>query len=323
MKVFISPIATLLVAASIGGAAAEDESSPVGKVLATLMTISNSLENPESLSEGDWSSMLACTADMNSENPSLIDESNCGTAKDSDGAACVWCDASAVIGQGLCVSTSQKTMLGQFWDAVCAADDGSNVPDVPPTPPVPVPVAPVTPSPTPLPTPPPTDPAPVPDDDGIPDQLKCAMDGQDVVADETSCTAKKDTTSATDENCVWCKVPILGGSCITNSMHSSMSWICRSSSELFSGKEKEGGYLRGDNGDKGGFKQLDPSCLVEKDQCGNKTDSNGGACIWCDAGNNVFGICATSAQKDYLGRYLDCAAPATAAHAEQAPVAVE
>lgn len=322
MKNYIAPIATLLVAVSIGRAAADDESSPVGKVLATLMTVTdNSLEKPASLSDMNWSSMIACTADIDGDNPSLIDETNCATAKDSDGAACVWCDASSIVGQGVCVSTSQKDMLGSFWDALCAVDDGSGtVPDAAPTPPD----VPVTPSPTPPPTNPPVpDPTPDNDNDNVPDQLKCAMDGQDVVADKASCEAKKDTTSATDENCKWCKIPLLGGSCLSNSMQQSVSWMCRSSSESFVEKEKESsGYLRGDNTDSGGFKELDPSCLGAKSECGTKTDSNGGACMWCDAGG-VFGICATSAQEGYLAPHLNCALPATAADGKQSPEAIE
>lgn len=314
MKGFISPIATLLIAAYISGAAAEEEtSSSLGQLAAALMTISKSIENPESLSEGDWSSQLKCTADMNSQNPTLVDENTCSTAKDADGMTCLWCDATATIGSGLCVSPSQKTMLGQYWDQVCAASDSSNnTPDEQPATPA---TEAATPNPTPAPTPAPTDPA-VDPDDNVPDQLKCAMDGQTPITDETTCVAKADTSagSTAGQNCVWCNIPLLGGQCITNSMHTTMSWMCRSEEAA-----KKEGNLRGDNNK--GFKELDPSCLTDMDSCSTQTDSNGDACMWCDA-SGVFGICATPSQRDYMGGYMNCAEPSGAV-VDESPMAVE
>jgi hypothetical protein len=69
-----------------------------------------------------------------------------------------------------------------------------------------------------------------------------------------------------------------------------------------------------DNNDEG-WKQLDPNCLGDtsgglindEDECATRTDKNGKICIWCDApGNDVFGICATSDQREYIGGYMDC-----------------
>lgn len=152
-----------------------------------------------------------------------------------------------------------------------------------------------------------------------------------VISDETTCVGQKDTNG---NACVWCDVPILGGTCITTDMKSAISFLCSSSSSTASlsesssldEHEKEGKYLRGDansndnkdTGDDGkdndsGWKTLDPTCLGntnglvgDKDDCTTQTDSNGNACIWCDAGNDVFGICATMEEKEYLGTYLNC-----------------
>jgi len=113
-------------------------------------------------------------------------------------------------------------------------------------------------------------------------------------------------------------------------MKSQLSFLCGSSAD---GAIKKEGHLRGDNNGGGGWKQLDPSCLGDntglagdKDSCASRTDSNGSQCIWCDAGNDVFGICATPSQKEYLGGYMDCEAGSedVGAHAvELSPVAVE
>lgn len=300
MKDFLSPIATLLVAASISGsvAAEEDDSSSLGNLAAVMMTISKSVENPESLSESDWTDQLKCTGDMNSANPTLADETTCGSTMDADGTACLWCDATQTIGQGLCVSPSQKTMIGQYWDQLCAASSSNNdTPDVQPEPAVTTP--PPTPNPTPSPTTKPTEATPDPDDN-VPDNMKCSMNGQSPITDQATCEAKLDTSAGASGNCAWCKVPFLGGSCITTSMHNQMSWVCQS--------EEKAGNLRGDNNNNGGFKDLDPSCLGDQDSCGSRTDSSGNACMWCSA-SDVFGICATTSQKDYMGEYMDCKVP--------------
>jgi len=307
MKDYLSPLATLLVAASFNSASATDESSAESKFTAALLTISKSVENFESLDDNEWASQLTCTADLTSQQPSLLDENACSTTTDSGGQACIWCDATESIGSGLCVSPDQKTMLSGYWDQLCGASK-VDPPGVSPTPPIPVPVVPVTPPPTPNPTPNPTNPVPAPAPDSN-DVLGCAMDAANApITDEATCVSKNTAGSS----CAWCKIPIIGGSCITSDMKSQLGMLC-SSSET----QKEGN-LRGDDGN-GGFKNLDPSCLVDKDSCGSKKDSNGGACTWCDAAN-VFGICASSSQKDYFGRYMNCADPAAAS---ETPVAVE
>lgn len=299
MKDYISPLATLLVAASFNGASAADESSAESKFSAALLTISKSLKNPETLSESDWTSQLTCTADLASQQPSLLDENACSTTHDSGGQACIWCDATDTIGSGLCVSPDQKTMLSGYWDQLCGASSGT-APGVSPTPPV-------TPSPTPNPTPLPTNTAPAPAPDN--DVLKCAMDAASTpITDEAACEAQN--TAGSSASCAWCKLPIIGGSCITSDMKSQLRMLCSS--------ETKEGNLRGDDNN-GGFKNLDPSCLGDKDSCGSRKDSNGDACTWCDA-ENVFGICTSSSQKDYFGRYMNCADPPAAL---ETPLAVE
>ncbi|KAL9191091.1 hypothetical protein ACHAXT_000797 [Thalassiosira profunda] len=276
-------LATLLAAAAVArGVAAETG-------LNLLDDIASSLKRPE-LSI-DWKSALACTADMNNpQNPQMIDQQTCAKTSGADQKPCVWCDATATLGQGLCVGESQKEMLGPYWDQLCSSS--GTTPDPP---------APVTPPPVPPPTPPPVAPAPKPDDN-IPDSLKCAMDAnQEVVADQTTCEARADPTSAAGEKCVWCDVPILGGSCITNDMKASVGMFCSNVKE---------GHLRGENNG-GGWKNLDPSCLGNgaggnaKEGCGARADSAGNQCLWCDAGG-VFGICAAPSQRDYLGTYMNC-----------------
>jgi hypothetical protein len=258
-------------------------------------------QQQQQLTEGDWLSHLACNVDISGQQPSLIDENTCSSTRDATGKSCVWCDASSTIGSegGLCVSPDQKALLGQYWDQLCITSGSSSSNPPPPPPP-----------PTPPPTPPPV-PVPVPAPDNVPDELKCTMDASsNVIADEVTCIAQKDVNGG---DCVWCEVPILGGTCITSEMKSAISFLCSSTSVA-------SGYLRGetnnnnnDNGEEG-WKTLDPTCLignanelvVDKDDCVSKADSNGNACIWCDAGNDVFGICATMEEKEYLGSYLNC-----------------
>jgi len=265
-----------------------------------ITDLSTQLENPQGKSPlvGDFTDAFACTADLSTG--SVVDETNCGTTTDVDGGACVWCDASAVIGSGLCVTSSIQTMAAGLWDSLCASDDG-NTPAVDPAP------TPPTPNPTPEPVP-----VPVPDDnDGLPDALKCSLDASSsLITDESACASLVDSTSATGEKCVWCNVPIIGGSCITNSDHSAMSFLC-------SGEEEKGGkYLRGTNNVEG---MLDLACAEDalddgtQDSCAAKVDSNGDKCVWCDDGA-TFAICATSSQSGHLGSIMTCA------DAESSPV---
>eukprot|EP00585_Thalassiosira_rotula_P010687 CAMPEP_0196160094 /NCGR_PEP_ID=MMETSP0910-20130528/46650_1 /TAXON_ID=49265 /ORGANISM="Thalassiosira rotula, Strain GSO102" /LENGTH=619 /DNA_ID=CAMNT_0041425019 /DNA_START=27 /DNA_END=1886 /DNA_ORIENTATION=+ len=285
--------------------ASEDAASQSKRELSSahhdiITDLSTQLENPQGKSPlvGDFTDAFACTADLSTG--SVIDETNCGTTTDVDGGACVWCDASAVIGTGLCVTSSIQTMAAGLWDSLCASDDGSTTPvDPAPTPP--------TPNPTPEPVP-----VPVPDDNNdLPDALKCSLDASSsLIADESTCTSLVDSTSATGEKCVWCNVPVIGGSCITNSDHSTISFLC-------SGEEEKGRkYLRGTKNVEG---MPDLACAEDalgdgtRDSCAAKVDSNGDKCVWCDDGA-TFAICATSSQSGYLGSIMTCA------DAESSPV---
>lgn len=298
MKDLLSPLATLLVTtASINGAAAADLNKDFLTELGASLQNSGHTDSLTASTKGDWASQLACTADMSSG--SLVDEDSCSDVTDADGNACVWCDASTTLGKGVCASTSMKAMFGQLWDQMCAASSGTTPP----------PTVPATPMPTRNPTPNPTQPVPVPaPDDDDSDPFSCTKDASGgPISDEATCEAQT-------KDCAWCKIPILGGTCITSDMHSSVSFLCQS--------EEESNNLRGG----GAWKQLDPSCLGDasglagdKDSCVSRTDSNGDQCIWCDAGNDVFGVCATSAQKDYIGGYMSC----DASQAVDAAVAVE
>lgn len=289
MKDFISPLATLLAAASISGTTATD--SNANDLLNELATSLKKSGVSPALREGDWTAMFACTADT--ATAALIDESTCSSTMDEDGNACVWCDASAILGQGLCASASMKDMAGDSWDQICGDAGSDTIPVDPPSPPV-IPVPVITPAPTPKATPNPTEPAPVPAPDDNDDDGGDCTDG---AADEASCEAQ--------QGCTWCKVFMLGGSCITSSMHDTVSFLCQSEDQTIAN-------LRGGGG---AWKELDPSCLGDtsglagdKDSCAGRSDSNGDGCIWCDAGEDVFGICATPSQKDYIGGYMNCAA---------------
>jgi hypothetical protein len=256
---------------------------------------------------GDWTSALACTVNTDGS-PSLVDEASCASdAKDANGNPCVWCDASAVVGTGLCVSDDVKEMAGQFWDQLCASSSSAGPPPSPP------------------PTTPPVPPAPVPShDDDIPDELRCSLDSnRDVISDEVKCSAQKDATGA---SCAWCNVPMIGGTCVTKSMKATIGFMCSGEKKL---REDRGGNLRSattaddghdddDGGESGGgigdWKQLDPSCLGDSDgglvndadACADRMDEKGESCVWCDAGNGVFGVCATSDQREYIGGYMNC-----------------
>lgn len=320
MKDFI--LSALLVAAS-SSAVAEAGGASREVLLAELSASfqqggDEQTQQQKTLRVGDIMDAFACTADLTSGSV-VDDESTCATTTDSDGAACVWCDASAIIGTGLCASTSIQSMAGGLWDSFCSGDDGSTsgaTPDATP--------AVVTPPPTPNPTPAPPPPAPVPapDDNGLPDALKCTMDmaTSQLVTDESTCVAQADPTSSSGEKCVWCSVPIVGGGCITNSAKASMSFLC-------SGEETEkveGKYLRGAEVEgSDGLDVLDPACLSDglaggtEESCGGKTDSKGESCVWCSAPGDAFGLCATPSQRGYLGEYMTCAsvAPASPAYA--------
>lgn len=243
-------------------------------------------------------SQLACTADMSDpNNPTIIDETACAAAQDSESQPCVWCDATATLGQGLCAGASQKAMLSMFWDSICADSSGSDNTDggkdkaAPPTPPAPiVPVPVTTPAPTPNPTPNPT--APTPDPPSGDDPMACTMDGQTPIQDEAACEARDDPAGG---KCAWCEIKLIGGgACSTAQAKAQLSWMCKSEEEEAAAKA---GNLRGDKdgeGGGGGFKNVDISCLSDQGGCATKMDSKGKPCVWCELG--ALGICATPDQ---------------------------
>eukprot|EP00569_Conticribra_weissflogii_P004711 CAMPEP_0171340758 /NCGR_PEP_ID=MMETSP0878-20121228/8775_1 /TAXON_ID=67004 /ORGANISM="Thalassiosira weissflogii, Strain CCMP1336" /LENGTH=314 /DNA_ID=CAMNT_0011842877 /DNA_START=78 /DNA_END=1022 /DNA_ORIENTATION=+ len=245
---------------------------------------------------------IACTADMSNPNqPTVIDEATCKSQVDSNSKPCVWCDLTDITGSGLCVSPDQKDAVGNFWDQLCGS--GGIAPPAPaPTPPV------VTPSPTNAPTPLPTVPPTAPSDDWS-GAFDCSVDGSsNIITDEATCVANPDKSSKTDQNCIWCEVPIVGGSCITNSMHETVGFLCQN--------EHHGNLRAAGNGDINGWNQFDPSCLADsganngfggdKESCSSKADKEGNACVWCD-GAGVFGVCVSPLERDALSNYLDCA----------------
>merc|ERR1711862_480419 len=57
----------------------------------------------------------------------IIDSAACAITKDTAGQACVWCEGiSKFLGTGMCLSPSQKDMVGQFWDMLCGTSSRSN-----------------------------------------------------------------------------------------------------------------------------------------------------------------------------------------------------
>jgi len=319
MKDFFAPLATLLVAASFNGATAaassksEQESRKLAATARDLLTelLSASPENPEAnavLGVGGWTDALACTVDL-SIMGLIGDEATCKNTTDSAGGGCSWCDASALFdGIGACVSDSIKTTMEDYWDQFCAvsddaSDDASDHASVVTRSPTAAPGVPVvTPSPT---------AAQDDDNDNIPRALKCSVDGSmSLIADKETCEARKDASSTSGDNCAWCKVPLIGGNCLTNGEKKAVHLLCKKEEEEETVKNK-GKYLRGVPSD---WKKLDPSCLGEDglahgdvDGCGAKVDSQGNQCIWCAGGEH--GLCATPTQMDFLSTFMTCVDP--------------
>ncbi|KAL7520922.1 hypothetical protein ACHAWX_005615 [Stephanocyclus meneghinianus] len=286
---------------------------------------------------GTWTDQFKCSIDLESDQPSLFDESTCSTLTDANSQSCLWCDLSSLTGSGgVCVNSAIKELLGAYWDQLCIEGSASAVPDGPATPPVspplnplPVPVDPPIPSPpSKLPTPspvttPPVAPAP---DDGFSGAFSCATDeASRRINDEATCLAKTDVTSSAGLKCVWCPVPFVGGGCITNSDASSISWLCRGfhqiGEQVAAGKNTQN--LRGNPGDIAvkGWETLDPSCLGDlvfskdldagRESCATRNDKNGNSCIWCD-GAGVLGYCVSPLQRDAFSDYMDCSDVTTA-----------
>jgi hypothetical protein len=251
-----------------------------------------------------WAKAFQCTITTDGGKPTLMNKSTCTTtAKDASDKPCIWCDATATIGTGICVSSNVKGMTGQYWDQFCKSS--SNTDPNPPVGPVPT-----TPPPTPSPTPP-----PVPND--IPDSLRCSMDAShNVITDKTKCTTEQ--KDASNKPCYWCNIPLLGGTCVTDSMKSTLGFMCQDQQEqpnmatLFVQLVEKIGTA---------WKQFDPSCfgdwsiglVTNKDVCTARTDKIGRACVWWDAPSgddddkdDKFGICATSDQKEYVCSHMDC-----------------
>ena len=276
---------------------------------------------------------MKCVVDIDSDQPSVIDESTCTTRTDANSEACLWCDLSALIGssQGLCVSSNIRDFIGDLWESLCAGNSASQSPGTNPEPqvnPIPIPVNPIpipgtsTNPPThapvsssPVATPPAVNPPPVvppPDNSGsFAGAFSCATDSSSkMISDQAACNAKVDATSSDGKNCVWCPIPLVGGGCITNSDASSISWMCKSFENIM-GIDLITKNLRGVATE--GWEILDTSCLgdsakntdEEKESCGNRSDKSGNSCIWCD-GAGVLGFCVSPSQKDVLGSYMAC-----------------
>ena len=301
VTMFTSFVFLLVIASTLGAEVGSDEwklSPPISSKDDLSSLVIKAVAVGEMV--GDWTSAFACTVNTDGS-PSLVDEASCASdAQDANGKSCVWCDASSVIGTGICLSDDVKEMAGQYWDQVCASSSSVGPPPTPPTPP------------------PTTPPAPVPAPD---DEFQCSLDSnKNVIKDEVECSAQKDATGA---SCEWCNVAIIGGACVTASMKTEFGSICSSSEKTR--REGRVGNLRSattvDDGHDGGgglgggigdWKQLDPSCLGDSDgglvndgdACVGRTDKEGKSCVWCDAG--AFGICASSDQRDIIGGYMNC-----------------
>ena len=230
------------------------------------------------------------------------------TAKDAENKPCIWCDAMATIGRGVCVSINVKGMTGQYWDQFCKTTN--SVP--PPPPPGPLPT---TPPPTPPPIPQPTPPAPVPND--IPDSLRCSMDAtRNVITDKTKCTTEQKDASGSP--CYWCNVPLLGGTCVTDSMKSTLGFMCQQQQQQQQQNNMATLFVQLVEKIDTTWNRFDPSCfgdlsiglISNKDVCTARNDKNGKACVWWDApgeyDDDKFGICATSDQREYVCNHMDC-----------------
>ncbi|KAL7513218.1 hypothetical protein ACHAXN_010281 [Cyclotella atomus] len=285
--------------------------------------------SPDHNPAGSWIDQFKCTADLTSDQTSVIDKDDCTTRTDANSQACLWCDLSALLGssQGVCVSSGVKQFLGPYWEQLCSEGAASQSPNTPANHliPVPIPIIPiVTSSPakapvssSPVAPPPAINPTPVvPPPDNVPDNgsfagaFSCATDDSSkVISDQTTCNAKKDSTSTEGKSCVWCPLPLVGGGCITNSDATSISWMCKSF-ELLKSPEK-GKNLRGVS--TAGWEILDTSCLgdtgndldAEKESCAGRSDMTGNSCMWCD-GAGVLGLCVSPSQKNVLGNYMAC-----------------
>lgn len=245
--------ALLAITARNGSATDFRDDGPLQDIKSARLMLDNLANAPSVLpalrDDTDWASQLACTADMTSDQPSIIDETACKTATDDSSHPCVWCDIAALAGSGVCVSPDLKTMVGQFWDTLCSNSGSSpavvtSSPTPPPTPP------PVVPEPKPEPKP-----EPAPDNGGGGDndwssQFKCSLDSSSgsIVADETTCTSLADATSSAGQKCVWCNVRLVGGACITNSMKSTVGFMCNSGSEELESTSKNGNLRKSNSG---------------------------------------------------------------------------
>lgn len=292
-------------------------------LLSALLLATATADTPDNTpSLPSWTDQFKCTADLDSDQPSIIEESDCTTRTDANSQACLWCDLSSLIGpsQGLCVSSGIKEFLGAYWESVCAGGganpDTANNP-VTPVNPIPIPVIPLATNPPtkapvappPAVNPPPVVPPPDNSDNGsFAGAFSCATDDSSkMISDASTCTAKKDITSE-DKNCVWCPVPLLGGGCITNSDASSISWMCKSFETLMQSSTKN---LRGVALD--GWEILDTTCLgdtsgdlnAEKENCAGRNDKSGNSCVWCEGGG-VLGYCVSTSQQNILGDYMTC-----------------
>ena len=262
-------------------------------------------------SSSTWMDQLKCTADLESDQPSVIDETTCASRTDAASQPCLWCDLSSLIGSsgGLCVNSGIKDFLGENWEQLCSGDTGNQSPNGPEEA--------LTLQPTKVPTPAPivTPPAANPPADNSVDSFPCATDGSSqIISDEATCNSKVDATSSDGKNCVWCPLPLVGGGCITNSDASSLSWICRSFEWANASIEKGMKNLRGEKDiSVNGWEIFDTACLgdtsngldEEKEKCGTRSDKTGNSCIWCD-GAGAFGFCVSAVQKDVLGSYMNC-----------------
>jgi hypothetical protein len=254
---------------------------------------------------GSWVDQFKCTADLTSNQPSVIEKDDCTTRTDANSHPCMWCDLSALLGpsQGVCVNDGVKQFIGPYWEQICSGAQALTSSPVSSAPVAPPPA--INPSPV---VPPPDN---TPDNGSFAGAFSCATDdSSNMISDQTKCNSKVDSTSTEGKNCVWCPLPFVGGGCITNSDATSISWMCKGFELLMQSSEK-GKNLRGVSTE--GWEIVDSSCLGDnsndldsgKESCAGRSDETGNSCIWCD-GAGVLGFCVSPSQKDVFGKYMTC-----------------
>lgn len=133
--------------------------------------------------------------------------------------------------------------------------------------------------------------------------IECESSGKDnkvgFPSDFWDCLENYEDDGCSQNSCTWCNTEVGVGMCVSDAVADAMK-ECNFFDCEYQKTPQTGGQ------------PLDPACLVvSADQenaastCDNTTDSEGNACVWCDAAG-VFGLCLSSEQAVEASGYLTC-----------------